>query len=300
MRSEELGVEEILPEPVEEIVEPTPEPEPEPPVVEEQDEQEHAEVIQEQNMPEESLLNEEDSFENEITELSPESDFEDSGEDFDISSLGELSAAASLPDYDEPLEDVTPPPIEPEPELEPKAEQYEYNNVVESGYGNDYEYEESETPPLNVRVDPGEEEDKEKIMGIREKIAGRKGNMAKDSSDGTKKKKLSPSMSGGLLMPLLLMLLLAVGGFIAWQLMQLNDRLAMGSGMSGVAYDSGSVETNPSYEYAIDFIFDTNLSGRMSQRGRDGWQVVGSRRTQDSITGQLGYEFIFMRKTPVK
>ena len=300
VRSEELGVEEILPEPVEEIVEPTPEPEPEPPAVEEQDEQEHAEVIQEQNMPEESLLNEEDSFENEITELSPESDFEDSGEDFDISSLGELSAAASLPDYDEPLEDVTPPPIEPEPELEPKAEQYEYNNVVESGYGNDYEYEESETPPLNVRVDPGEEEDKEKIMGIREKIAGRKGNMAKDSSDGTKKKKLSPSMSGGLLMPLLLMLLLAVGGFIAWQLMQLNDRLAMNAGMSGAAYESGSVETNPSYEYAIDFIFDTNLSGRMSQRGRDGWQVVGSRRTQDSITGQLGYEFIFMRKTPVK
>ncbi len=101
----------------------------------------------------------------------------------------------------------------------------------------------------------------------------------------------------------MLVFLLAVGGFIAWQLMQLNDKLTSGfmsMGMPGEFASMPVENSNPSYEYAIDFIFDTNLSSRMTQRGKDGWQVVGSRRTQDSITGQLGYEFIFMRKAKGK
>ena len=87
---------------------------------------------------------------------------------------------------------------------------------------------------------------------------------------------------------------------ILWQLKQVNDKLTMNMmNMSGGSFESVSgVETNPSYEYSVDFIFDTNLTERMAQRGHESWQVVGSRRTQDSITGQLGYEFIFMRKTP--
>ena len=131
-------------------------------------------------------------------------------------------------------------------------------------------------------------------MGLQEKVANA---ISKGKKGGNVKEKKSKS-SGGILMPLLLIALLGVGGFIAWQLIQLNNRLGgdlSGMGMSSGG-DSGAANANSSYEYAVDFIFDSNLSGRMAQRGRDGWQVVGSRRTQDSITGQLGYEFIFMRK----
>ena len=127
-------------------------------------------------------------------------------------------------------------------------------------------------------------------MGLTEKVKG-KLKVNKDSSG-----KQKTSSAGGILMPLLLIALLGVCGFVAWQLIQLNNRLAGGSsGMDMTGFSSASGDSN-SYEYAVDFIFDSNLSGRMAQRGKEGWQVVGSRRTQDSITGQLGYEFIFMRK----
>lgn len=249
---------------------------------------EDTEETQEEKMPEKNLLEEDvNDINTEISEISSESSFEDtddSMDDFDINSLGELSAAASImPDYDEP---------EPEP-----ASDYDYNDNFDSGL-------ETNMPTLNdVIINPDEEKDKEKIMGIREKIAGRKNRMAKETTGDNKKKKLLPSFSGGIFMPLLLILLLAVGGFIAWQLMQLNDKLTSGLmnlGMGAGNFGAMPVETNPSYEYAIDFIFDTSIAGRMAQRGKEGWQVVGSRRTQDSITGQLGYEFIFMRKTPGK
>ena len=134
-------------------------------------------------------------------------------------------------------------------------------------------------------------------MGLREKVTTR---IAKGGSDDKeapmKVKNKKSSSSGGLFTPLLLIALLAVGGFIAWQLMQLNNRLNGGMPDMSAGFSSASGLGNSSYEYAVDFIFDSNLSGRMAQRGKEGWQVVGSRRTQDSITGQLGYEFIFMRK----
>ena len=234
-------------------------------------------------MPEQTFFEENESIEDVSSELSPESNFEDTDDntdDFDINSLGALSAAASIMpdyDYDEPVE----------------------KNYEDSSFDSGLE---TNMPTLNdVIINTEEEKDKEKIMEIREKIAGRKNKMAKDAS-GDKKKKFASLFSGGIFMPLLLIMLLAVGGFIAWQLMQLNDRLTSGlmnMGMSVGTFDAVP-EKNPSYDYAIDFIFDSNLSTRMAQRGKEGWQVVGSRRTQDSITGQLGYEFIFMRKTPGK
>ena len=80
--------------------------------------------------------------------------------------------------------------------------------------------------------------------------------------------------------------------------MTLSDKISS-LAMNGPAFDSSAgFEATPSYAYAIDFILDPNLTDRMAQRGRDGWQVVGSRRTQDSTTGQYGYEFIFMRRVP--
>ncbi|MBQ3458712.1 MAG: hypothetical protein IJG30_07115, partial [Synergistaceae bacterium] len=101
-------------------------------------------------------------------------------------------------------------------------------------------------------------------------------------------------------MPLILTLLLIVGALILWQLTQVSNKLTSLALNSQGGFESVSITEapNPSYDYAIDFILDPNLSERMSQRGRDGWQIVGSRRTQDSTTGQYGYELIFMRRTP--
>ena len=136
-------------------------------------------------------------------------------------------------------------------------------------------------------------------MGLREKVTTRiaKGGSGDDKNAPIKvKSKKTSSSGGGIFTVLLLIALLGVGGFIAWQLMQLNTRLSGGMPDMSAGFLSASGSGNSSYEYAVDFIFDSNLSGRMAQRGKEGWQVVGSRRTQDSITGQLGYEFIFMRK----
>ncbi|MBQ7558970.1 MAG: hypothetical protein IJT20_01810, partial [Synergistaceae bacterium] len=251
---------------------------------------ENTEELQEKEMPEQTLIeeNKNEDIEDVSTELSPESNFEDidNADDFDVNLLGALGAAASvMPDYDEPVEEFS---REPEQNYE--------DSSFDDGLGENM-------PTLNdVIINPEEEKDKEKIMGIREKMAGRKDKSAKENLGDSKKKKIS-AFSGGIFTPLLLISLLAVGGFIAWQLMQLNDKLTgslMNMGMSAGTFDAVPAEKNPSYDYAIDFIFDTNLSARMAQRGKEGWQVVGSRRTQDSITGQLGYEFIFMRKTPGK
>lgn len=219
------------------------------------------EAEQENKMPE-SLL---DGNENEIE---PQND-DEIGDDWDINSLGIVSEAASIPD-DEPEE---------LPESEPEPE-----------------------PELSL-MNETEEMHKEKTMGIREKLAARKnGTSANDSSSTSKKSSSSSSSSGGgILLPLLLGLLLVVGGLTFWQLYTLPDKIAsIMANFSGGNFESvsGIETTNPSYDYSIDFILDPNIVERMSQRGRDGWQVVGSRRTQDSTTGQYGYEIIFMRRIP--
>ena len=219
------------------------------------------EVSKENDMPEQSLI-EENEHEH------------DDAEGFDMGVLGD---AVSFGDH----------------EHEENAENIDSFEST----GNDFGFDENSPSHGGfISPDPGEEQEKEKVMGLREKVTKRI-KVGKSKNDGGEN---SGSNRSGILMPLLLIALLGVGGFIAWQLMQLNKNLS--GNMPGVNAESNSVtaESNPSYEYAVDFIFDSNLSGRMAQRGQEGWQVVGSRRTQDSITGQLGYEFIFMRKAPVK
>ena len=98
---------------------------------------------------------------------------------------------------------------------------------------------------------------------------------------------------------LLLLLLTIIGAACVFQLKTLNDAMTMAADpetleLRGVA---GGDVALPSYDYSIDFILDPNLKETMTIRGRDGWQVVGSRRTQDTTTGQYGYEIIFMRKS---
>ena len=120
-------------------------------------------------------------------------------------------------------------------------------------------------------------------MGIRDKLKAKK--------DG------ASSGRTGLFTNILLTLLLIVGGLLLWQLHSLSDKLtltAMNSESLGTV--SGVDQTPATYDYAIDFILDPNIPERMAARGREGWQVVGSMRNRDSMTGQPGYEFIFMRR----
>ena len=219
------------------------------------------EAAQENNMPEQSLLNDD----------TPENLNDNANDDWDISSLGELGAAATIPGDD-------PDDFHAEPET--------VTEVI--------------TAPENLSagiVSNPEDEHKEKTMSIREKLASRK-NAASDSTTSGKKKS-SGGGGGGFLLPLLLTAIAVIGGLMLWQIMTLSDKItSMAMNSSNFESSSGYEASNPSYDYAIDFILDPNLTDRMSQRGRDGWQVVGSRRTQDSTTGQYGYECIFMRRTP--
>ncbi len=208
----------------------------------------------ENNMPEQSLLN----------DTEPETTVDD---DWDISSLGELAPAATIPgddpdDFHADPETVTEMITQPE-------------NI---------------SPAAGIANNP-ENDHKEKTMNIREKLAERKKGHSDTSSSSGKSK-------GGIILPLLLGAIAVIGGLILWQIMTLSDKVTS-LAMNSPAYESSArIESNPSYDYVIDFILDPNLTDRMSQRGREGWQVVGSRRTQDSTTGQYGYEFIFMRRTP--
>ena len=153
-------------------------------------------------------------------------------------------------------------------------------------------------PSFEETVDEAEQHEKEKTMNIREKLSKRKqeasGNPATASAPAKKK---SSSGKSGYLTPVLIFLLLVVGVLLLLQLHQFSDRITAAITNSGT-FDGNSsgVKANASYDYAIDFILDPNLHERMAARGREGWQVVGSRRTQDTTTGQYGYEFIFMRR----
>lgn len=203
------------------------------------------------NMPEQSLLNDETpgTFEP-----------EENHDDFDISSLGdELGQAATFADESE---DFTAAPA----------------TVTEM----------ITQPEAGITHNP-EDDHKEKTMNIREKLASRKNGNSESAPAGKSK--------SGLLLTVLTGLLAVIGGLILWQLMQVSDKITS-LAMNAPGYESSARGETPSYDYAIDFILDPNLADRMAQRGRAGWQVVGSRRTQDSTTGQYGYEFIFMRRTP--
>ncbi len=226
------------------------------------------------NKSEQSLISESENENDENFE-----DVEESNDDFDINSLGEdFNRAIAAPSNKEPE-------FEPEPEIE-----------EENDYGFD---ENSPSHGGFMTTDPGEEEEKNKVKDLRGRLAER-GNSSieinDDDEDENDNDNENSKSSGRIVTPLLLTALLGLGGFIAWQTMQFTNNLA--GGLPNVSSSSASMpgSLNPSYEYAVDFIFDSNLSGRMAQRGKDGWKVASSRRTQDSITGQLGYEFIFLRE----
>ena len=155
-----------------------------------------------------------------------------------------------------------------------------------------------DTPSFDEPVDEAEQQEKEKTMKIREKLKLKKeASGTPEAAQAPAKKKSTAKSKGGYLTPVLIFLLLVVGVLLLLQLHQFSDRITAAMMNSGT-FD-GNVQgsdANASYDYAIDFILDPNLTERMAARGREGWQVVGSRRTQDTTTGQYGYEFIFMRR----
>ena len=157
-----------------------------------------------------------------------------------------------------------------------------------------------DTPSFDETVDDVEQQEKEKTVKIREKLKRKKeasGTPASEPAPAPAKKKSSGKSKGGYLTPVLIFLLLVVGVLLLLQLHQFSDRITAAMMNSG-AFDGNSsgLEANASYEYTIEFIIDDNLDKRMAARGREGWQIGGSRRTQDTTTGQYGYELIFMRR----
>lgn len=153
-------------------------------------------------------------------------------------------------------------------------------------------------PSFAETVDEAEQQEKEKTVKIREKLKNKKeASGTPEAGSAPAKKKFSGKGRGGYLTPALIFLLLIVGVLLLFQLHQFSDRITAAMMNSGTFDGNTSgVEANASYDYAIDFIVDPNLTERMAARGREGWQIVGSRRTQDTTTGQYGYEFVFMRR----
>ena len=142
-----------------------------------------------------------------------------------------------------------------------------------------------------------EDAQKEKTMTLKEKLFSRK-KAAAEQSEGAGEG--APARrGGGFFLTFLTLLLLVAAGMIWWELHKLTDALGTGglSMLSGKSANT-AVQEPKVYDYAIDFLIDKDIADGMKRRGQDGWEVVGSRRTQDGKTNQYGYEFIFMRPRP--
>ena len=92
----------------------------------------------------------------------------------------------------------------------------------------------------------------------------------------------------------LLALLLGLGIVALLTLHSLSGKLA------GSINPALTVSPYGSYDYAIDRVDDAGIAASMKLRGIEGWKIVGSRRIQDEVSGNFGYELIFMRTTPVR
>ncbi|MBQ3627244.1 MAG: hypothetical protein II948_10940, partial [Synergistaceae bacterium] len=158
----------------------------------------------------------------------------------------------------------------------------------------------------------GEDAQREKDMGLRERMLNRKNGGADAAANNGSNNAKGSGWIGRALMTLLLLLLVIGAGMCWWELRNLNLNLSKLAGLdnnanSGVSsetalriqnllsnIESQNKEIKP-YEYAIEFLVDNNIVSGIAARGANGWQIVGSRRSQDTASGQYGYEFIFMR-----
>ncbi|MBR1672514.1 MAG: hypothetical protein IJ702_06275, partial [Fretibacterium sp.] len=143
-------------------------------------------------------------------------------------------------------------------------------------------------------------QEEETDMNLKEKLFFRKNPEAESEQSAEAAQAPKQKGGGSILLMLLIVLLLAATVMNWWELHQLKSAISTAAEDAASKAGSAGPETNEekNYEYVIDFLLDQNIAAGMERRGREGWQIAGSRRTQDSATGQYGYEFIFMRPLP--
>ncbi len=249
---------------------------------------------------ENNIVDQESQQEESLTNFDGNFDDDDNDDDFLSGDL--LSAATFTSDADEGNDQTE------ESAVESASQIYDLNgvnNFVETPNFADFGQDEisNEHDNIDASLDENaseipetvtknlDDEHKEKTMAIRDKLNGRKNESAAPVR----------SSRGGLLTPLLLIILAVVMVLCLLQLKGIMDALSsVNFGNANATFEPILPEANASYDYAIDFVLDPDITSTMARRGREGWQVVGSRRTQDTTTGQYGYEFIFMRKIPAR
>ena len=245
----------------------------------------------------------EDNF-SELTELNNNADLEENDDDDDFSDFmanSELMSAATF-SHDDDDDKINETENENQFSIPESFNQlgiisnsdsdeeniYDSNNINNTeDFNESPNFDEFNNSNANSEFKDLDEQHKEITMNIRDKL--------KTKQDANKPVKTS---RGGLLTPLLLIVLVVIAVLCLMQLKNITDRLAMSGFANNTVFESSLPEANAAYDYAIDFVLDPDITSSMSKRGREGWQVVGSRRTQDTTTGQYGYEFIFMRKVP--
>ena len=191
--------------------------------------------------------------------------------------------------YDEadtPAPEGSTPEAEPETEA-PQAEEEEHDGAP-APEEPAHEAEPEEIHESLQDAESAEATEEDTAMGLKDKLLARK--EAPVAQEGAARPR------GGVLLPLLTFLLLAAVVLCWLQLRGLTTLLrANRTPEARTAASAGTLQQDERYEYAIDFLLDDRITAGMDERGKAGWRLVGSRRTQDSTTGQYGYEFIFMR-----
>ena len=192
---------------------------------------------------------------------------------------------------DAPAPEESAPEAEPEPEV-PQVEEEEHDEALDAPAPEEPAHE-AEPEPEEIHeslqdAESAEATEEDTAMGLKDKLLARK--EAPVAQEGAARPR------GGFLLPLLTLLLLAAVILCWLQLRGLTTILrADRTPGAKAAASAGALQQDERYEYAIDFLLDDRITAGMDERGKAGWRVVGSRRTQDSTTGQYGYEFIFMR-----
>ena len=192
---------------------------------------------------------------------------------------------------DAPAPEESAPEAEPEPEV-PQVKEEEHDEALDAPAPEEPAHE-AEPEPEEIHeslqdAESAEATEEDTAMGLKDKLLARK--EAPVSQEGAARPR------GGFLLPLLTLLLLAAVILCWLQLRGLTAVLRADQTPEAKAVASaGALHQDERYEYAIDFLLDDRITAGMDERGKAGWKIVGSRRTQDSTTGQYGYEFIFMR-----
>ena len=67
------------------------------------------------------------------------------------------------------------------------------------------------------------------------------------------------------------------------------------SGLGACATPQVAKPVSASWEYKIEHISDSGFEDRMNVLGKQGWEMVTARRSDDNLSSPTGYEVIFKR-----